>query len=355
MMSRSTFAQFTLVLGVGFSALGARAEGSLSAQNWSEQFAAALKSGNLKEAQQLIDFGKLDKSILTVCNDCADKENLELARQLFAKGDYAAARNAYNKISKASPYWLQAVEEKAWTHFRENDLTASLAQTKTLLAPHFASYVGSEPYFLQALAQLKSCNYKEVFETNRLFKEKQKPRLAEIQELSKTGLNDALKNVMATAETFPIKFSDIGENAPHLPHLFFKDLEFQRQLLRFKLSEKALAALQSHGGSNKLQDTLGKTKSTSERQLQNRMKELAIQETNANFKIVQKLNLVEVETIQRLHNDIELDKSLFKRGDFKKTDVDQLVFVDDGRPWIDELDKYEVRMKSCPQNIRRKM
>lgn len=357
MMKTSIFSQLVMVLAVVTAAAGARAEDRLSAQKWADDFAASLKSKNSAQTLQLIDFEKLDKKILTVCDDCANKEKMASARKLYADGKYADARELYSQISKGSPYWLQAVEEKAWTYFRENQLEESLSQTKTLLSPQFASFVGSEAYFLQSLSQLKACNYKEVFETNKMFKDKQKNRLVEIQNLSKTGMNDAFQKVIASTESFPMRFSDVGDTANRLPALFYKDIELQRQLMRYKLADKALSVLQSEfaGTSQKLQATFEKNKASSFAQLQNRMKQLAEDETNDNFKIVQKLNLVEVEAIQRLHADVEMDKKLFKKGDFNKTNAEKLVFVDDGRPWIDELDKYEVRTKSCPQNIRRKM
>ncbi|HEY8269519.1 MAG TPA: hypothetical protein VIG33_01415 [Pseudobdellovibrionaceae bacterium] len=341
MITLSIFKQLALALVIGM----AHAEDRLSAQKWSEDF---IKTPSL-------DFEKLDKKILGACEDCENKSKMQTARKLFAKGQYDEARALYAQVSKGSAYWLEAVEEKAWTYFRQNELESAMAQAKTLLAPQFENYVGSESYFMQSLAQLKSCNYKGVFETNRLFKEKQKTHLAEIQALSKTGMNEALKNVMNETDKFPMRFTDVGENASHLPHLFFKDIEFQRQLMRYKLSEQALAALKAEDRASALQSTLEKVKSASASQLQNRIKELAVQETNDNFKIVQKLNLVEIEAIQRLHADLDLDKSLFKKGPFANTNSDQLVFVDDGRPWIDELDKYEVRTKTCPQNLRRKM
>lgn len=350
MMIKSILASLVVL-----AAIGARAEDRLSAQKWSEDFAAALKSKNTAATLQMVDFDKLDKKYLNTCSDCADKTLMEKARKVYAKGQYDEARALYDQVAKDSAYWLQAVEEKAWTYFRQNQMDASLGQTKTLLAPQFAGYVGSEAYFLQSLANLKTCNYKEVFETNKLFKEKQKPRLAEIQNLSKTGMNDSMAKIMVTAETFPMSFSEVGETANHLPQLFYKDIEFQRQLMRVKLTEKALAILKAEGKSEGLQASFEKTKATAQANLQNRMKQLAALETNDNFKIVQKLNLVEVEAIQRLHADVEMDKALFKKGDFNETNSDQLVFVDDGRPWIDELDKYQVRTKACPQNIRRKM
>jgi hypothetical protein len=357
MMTSSIFKQLALILALGTAAVGARAEDRLSAQKWSEDFAASLKSKNSNKTLELVDFDKLDKKLFSGCDDCDNKAKMQAARALYSKGQYDSARATYDQVSKGSAYWLEAVEEKAWTYFRQNQLEAALAQAKTLLAPQFAGYVGSESYFLQSLTQLKSCNYKEVFETNRLFKEKQKSRLAEIQALSKTGMNEAFKSLISETDKFPMRFSDIGENTPHLPRLFFKDIEFQRQLMRYRLSEKALAVLSlgANGEPSKLQTTFEKVKSTSAAQLQNRIKQLAVQETNDNFNIVQKLNLVEVEAIQRLHADLEPGKSLFKKGQFNNTNSDQLVFADDGRPWIDELDKYEVRIKACTQNFRRKM
>jgi hypothetical protein len=350
MMIKSILASLVVL-----AAIGAHAEDRLSAQKWSEDFAAALKSKNASATLQMVDFDKLDKKYLNTCSDCGDKALMEKARKLYAKGQYDEARALYDQVAKGSTYWLQAVEEKAWTFYRQNQIDASLAQAKTLLAPQFAGYVGSEAYFLRSLANLKVCNYKEVFETNRLFKEKQKPRLAEIQNLSKTGMNDAVAKILTSTENFPMNFSEVSEAANHLPQLFYKDIEFQRQLMRYKLTEKALAVLKAEGNSENLQASFEKTKAASQANLQARMKQLAVQETNDNFKIIQKINLVEVEAIQRLHIDVDMDKKLFKKDDFSQTNADQLVFVDDGRPWIDELDKYQVRVKACPQNIRRKM
>jgi len=354
MKKTTIFTQLVLLVAVSTSAL-AFGEDRFSIQKWSEDFAQSMKSKNAKVTLQLVDFNQLDKKVLADSNETANKAKMEQARKLFAKGQFAEARDLYNQISKNSSYWLQAVEERGWTYFRQNQFDDVLSQTKTLLSPQFADYIDSEAYFLQSLTQLKTCEYKDLFETDRLFKEKQKARLVEMQGLAQTGMNDALKNVMTSTENFPMKFSDVGANANHLPQLFFRDLEFQRQLLRIKLSEKALAILRSEVSDSKLQATFEQVKADSSARLQTRMKQLAQDETNDNFKMVQKLNLVEVEAIQRLHTDVELDKKLFKKADFKDTNSDQLVFVDDGRPWIDELDKYEVRAKACPQNIRRKM
>jgi tetratricopeptide (TPR) repeat protein len=332
----------------------------LTVQNWSEDFAASLKGkakSKAKSTEALTDFAALDKKLFSKCSECENKTKMESARKLFAKGQYAEARALYNQIDKASSYWLQAVEERAWTYFRENNFDDALAQAKTLLAPQFASYVDSEAYFLQALTSLKTCNYKNVFETTAAFKEKQKPRLVEIQNLSSSGTNPALTTALDKVQSFPIVFKELGDSVKLLPQLFYKDVEMQKQILRYKLADTGLKKLAEKKTGNfvALTEKLEKTRSASLDAMKTRLQKLATEETNDNVKVVQKLNLVEVEAIQRLHADVDLDKKLFVKGDYKKTTSDQLVFLDDGRPWIDELDKYEVRAKACPQNIRRKM
>lgn len=350
------FAKLLISFVVSASAV-AFAEDRFSTQKWSEDFAASLKPKSAKSTTQLTDFAAIESKLFSKCIDCDNKTKMEKARKLFAKGEYEEARSLYNEISKSSSHWLEAVEERGWTYFRESDFDSALAQTKTLLAPQFASYVGSEAYFLQALTALKTCNYKTVFETNKTFKEKQKARLVEIQNLSDTGMNEALKKVMNKAEKFPLVMTELGDSVKLLPQLFYKDLEVQKSLLRYKLAVIGLDTLASEKTGNylSLSEKLEKTRSSSLEQLKQRMKTLAANETEDNVKIVQKLNLVEVEAVQRLHIDLDMDKKLFVKGDYKKTTADQLVFLDDGRPWIDELDKYEVRAKACPQNIRRKM
>lgn len=356
MKTSAIFAKLLVSVVVSTSAL-AFAEDHVTMKQWTKDFTASLKGKAGKSTTSLTDFSALEEKLFSKCSECEDKTKMEKARKLFANGKYDEARTLYKEVKKSSSYWLEAVEERAWTYFRQNNFDDALAQSKTLLAPQFANYVGSEAYFLQALTSLKTCNYKTVFETNKAFKEKQKARLVEIQNLSSTGMNDAFKTVLTKAETFPMVFNELGESVKQLPQLFYKDVELQKQLLRYKLSMIAIDTLNSQksGDYLSLSEKMEATRVKSLAALKERMKKLAAAETDDNVKVVQKLNLVEVEAIQRLHSDVELDKSLFTKSDYKKTTSDDLVFLDDGKPWIDELDKYEVRAKACPQNIRRKM
>lgn len=332
----------------------AQAADKFSVQDWKESFSKAVAKNDSGKIEQLTNFKKLEEKAIPECTDCDTKKKVRLARDLFAKADFAAAEKLYNQVPKGSDLWLEAVEERGWSHFRRDDFEKTLAQTKTLLSPQFVGAVNSEAYFLQSLAQLKICDYEGILETHKNFKEKQRSRITEIQDLAKTGVNESLKKVIAQTKTFPLKFEDMGEALTTLPLLFYRDLEVQRNLLKLKVAQAALTVVPEGKVAGSKIDFVNLKNESSEK-LQSRIKFLAEQENTENSKIVQKLNLVEVEAIQRIHTDMKLSDNMYKQGEFKKTTDDQLVFMDDGRPWIDELDKYDVAAKSCAKNIRRKM
>jgi hypothetical protein len=260
------------------------------------------------------------------------------ARKLFEAGKFSEALKEYDKVPRGSDQWLEAVEEKGWAYHRQKDYQKALAQTKTLLSQAFLPVIGSEPFFLQSLSQLKICDYKSILETHELFKTSQRQRIQDIQNLAKTGESPAVQSLTTKALTFPLTFPQVGEESKALPRQFYRDVQIQKSLMTIQNPKAAQKAIQQ-----------------ARQSLKSRMKLLAENEVEENFKMVQKLNLIEVETIQRIHADQELAKDSFKKGQFKQASTDELVFPDDGHPWIDELDKYEVRVNSCPENIRRKM
>lgn len=355
MITGNLFLKNILMMALVSTASVAGAADRLSIKDWGKSFEAALESKSSADALKLLDFKSLEKTALPKCVECDSKDTMKKARQQFAKGNFSESLNLYNQVQKGSDYWFQAIEEKGWAYFRQNDSEKALAQTKTLVSPQFGEVVNSEAYFLRSLTQLRICDYKGVFETHEIFKERQKARILEVQNLAKTGMNSAFSKTLTKVTSFPVKASDIAESLLDLPVLYYKDLDLQSQMLRFKVAEKALAILQNRGTHPTLQTQVSKIQQESLTQMKSRMKKLAQEETDANFRIVQKLNLIEVEAIHRIHTDMQLSEELYSKGDFKKAGEDQLVFLDDGRPWIDELDKYDVAAKSCSQNIRRKM
>jgi hypothetical protein len=338
------------MIGLGiFAGLTAEAKESFSVKAWSESLKTSLAK-NGKDVPKLLDRQK-----------SRERRAIESARKMFEKGDFKKALTRYDQVEKGSDLWLEAVEEKGWSHYRQNDVQKALAQTKTLLSPTFLPIVGAEPFFLQSLSLLKICDYKGILETHKLFKETQKPRLTDIQKLADGGTNQALQDLALKADRFPLEITEVGKEATQLPRLFYRDVVVQKSLLRMKMAEEGIPVLTDAAGgkyrtlAQKTILRLRKNAENAKANLKARISKLAAIENEENFKILQKLNLIEVETIQRVHIDQKLDQNTYSQGKFAKTDNEHLVFPDDGSPWIDELDKYQVQVKACPQNLRRKM
>lgn len=321
----------------------------VSTTEWTQSWAKALTSPKAW-AYSTAD---LENKLFGKCDDCENKTALQKARADFAKGNYDSALSSYNKIPRGNSYWLSAVEEKGWAFFRQGDFEKSLAQSKTLMAPQFAEIASTEAFLLQSLSQLQICDYKGVFETHQTFKEKQRARILEVQNLAENGWNDSLTQFLKKADKFPLTLGDMGSSVQKLPLLIYKDIEFQKQALRFKASEKAVFLIDNKN--SQVLAKLEKINNDSFLALKKRVQELAQRETDDNFKVIQKLNLVEVEAVQRVHTDQKLTDANYQKNTFAKVSSDKLVFKDDGRPWIDELDKFEVASKACTQGIRRKM
>lgn len=353
---------FSALMTLNLAALNVQAsEAKFSVETWAQDLKTSLAKKDAKEIVRLLDLAQIEKQSLEQAPS-DDRKAMQKGRDLFSENKFAESIEAYNKVSKNSDFWLESVEEKAWAYVRMNEMDKALAQTKTLMSPVFNSVVGSEPFFLRSLAQLRICDYKGVFETNQLFKESQRARIKEMQNLADHGTSAAVDSAISKIKTIPVTISDMGNDVKMMPRLFYRDREFLKSALRMKMAEAALPALKqalaegtSKASVQKAIERLESNQKVARIAIKERVKELAQTETNENFKMLQKLNLIEVETIQRVHIDQGADKKAYTKGENVKAGANDLVFEDDGHPWIDELDKYQVQTNSCPQNLRRRM
>lgn len=330
-------------------------QSSLSLAQWDQQLKNQIAQGKTNFTEQFT-LSKFEKQFLSRKSN-AERKHLAKARELFKKENFAEALKEYDYIQKGSDNWLEAVEEKAWVYHRQKDFEKSLAQTKTLLAEPLIQVVGSEAFFLQSLSQLYICDYPGIFSTQQSFKDSQKERITSIEELAEKGTNAAFEKARSQITSFPLSFEQIGTEAKKLPRLFYKDIKLQKALMNSILTARGARIIEDSGKAD-LQKTLSVIKKANakfELQVKARMKELAAAEDKNNQLMIQKMGLIEVETIQRMHADQSLDKKSYKKGKFAQVSNDDLIFPDDGRPWLDELDKYQVQANTCPQNLRRKM
>lgn len=353
MKTPSLFSKTTLILTIFFT-LSLQASEGFSLSKWKEAYSQAAQKNQKPELQSLGNLSSIENKAVPSCVQCSVKQKMRRARELYDQNQLNAASQLYYQIPKGSDLWLEAVEERAWVHFRKEEYEKAIAQTKTLLSPQFVGAISSEAYFLQSLAKLRICDYSGVLETHQLFKERQRQRIVEMTNLAQTGSNPALQALLKKDLKFPLQFQELGETVSQMPLLFYRDKQFQKTLVRLKAAQAALAALPKPSFQN-LNSQWMKVRNESSQALQERLKFLAQEELKGHSQMIKKLNLIEVEVIQRIHTDQKLSQSDFKETEFRKVTDDELIFMDDGQPWIDELDKYDVAAKACQKGIRRKM
>ena len=204
----------SLTLTLSALSLPAQAGERFTLSQWQRSVKSAKSVSDIEKA---VNTAAIEKKYLASCSDCDNKDLLAKARTAFAKGNFEEALSLYNQIPRGNDYWMYSVEEKGWAYFRMDDYEKSLAQTKTLLAPQLAETASSEAYLLRSLALLKICDYKEIFENHTNFKEKQKAKIMEIQDLADSGFNESFKKVILAANTFPLQAKEMGDAVKHLP------------------------------------------------------------------------------------------------------------------------------------------
>jgi hypothetical protein len=329
-----------------------------------------------KEATTLATTSEIDKAakILGVLakepDPFVEKDliNLTAARLLYDRGYLDAAIRYNNMISRSSDYWFVAQEEAAWAYMRKAAVGSALAITKSLLHEKLSRDVGPETVFLHSLLNLKVCNYPEVQASLKVYKDRFRPRVIELQKVvsSDEASKVAMTTALTLAENKDLRPIRLGRHSAMLP----RDTGLDRQLrfdgvLHGVLKAEAEAAGRLYTASltngsqvgfqaeyEKFKQKLESRQQVTAMAFYSRIKELAQAEIKEINHLLQKMHIVEAEFIQqtnltqRIAADTSNQKS--KKAKFEKVGKDQIRFAGDQEIWFDEINHYKVQVnKSC--------
>jgi tetratricopeptide (TPR) repeat protein len=87
---------------------------------------------------------------------------LNVARLYFATGNWGQAIYNYASVDRESPFWPEANFERAWTHFRADDMTGTLAQLMNHRSPFFEEWYFAEADLLRAYALFMMCKFTDA-------------------------------------------------------------------------------------------------------------------------------------------------------------------------------------------------
>ncbi|HRK08695.1 MAG TPA: hypothetical protein PLZ57_13065 [Pseudobdellovibrionaceae bacterium] len=294
-----------------------------------------------------------------------DLMTMTAARLLFQNGFLDAAIKYYQRIGKKSDYWFDAQEEMAWAFIRKGEPQNSIAITKTLVAPNFAAEVGPETFFLRSLSQLKVCDYPSVVETLNSFRNRFKPRVATLKELTERADTEQVKRTVQKMKSGSVKLTDLGADAHKLPRYTTRDQVLLQNVMTEKALEKeaqiagTLYARSLEGGTGQVgfQARLEDFKKAVEARAQAarsatyaRIKALAEEEITEVTGMLQKLHIVEAELLQQISiadRVIGATKgtSSVKSGTTGSQAKDTVWFPAESETWFDEYANYKVDIK----------
>ncbi|MCB0412453.1 MAG: hypothetical protein KDD22_08000 [Bdellovibrionales bacterium] len=295
-------------------------------------------------------FADLEKSKQQIIPQ--DKIALAKARTLYQAGLLDQALVAYSEVPRSSDYWIESLEERAWTHVRQSRQDRALGDLMTISAPLFQPQVGPEPYYLIALSNLMICDYPKVFKNGKQFQKTVRPKLVALQALSKSPNQPEALKALELLENGPYELKTISSVIAKLPRLFYRDEFFTRHMLYRKAMVNEMNLKNQLG----LDDSYVNAKlladgaEGSRKGALDRLQFLAKKELKEYSQIIQKMHLVEAEVIQRMYLDDNL-KGRRAQKDFDeiKADSNTMVFPFNSEVWLDEVDNYAVNVKECPK------
>lgn len=251
----------------------------------------------------------------------SDKDKMNKARELYAKGKLNEAVEIYSKIQPSSDFWLEALEERAWAHTRQGKFEESLADLQSITSPVWAPQVGPETYMLSTFVSLKICAYKDVTKKIETFKKRMLPRVDALQTMIDQPMSEETWATLSKMKKSILTMSSLGQQAEKYPRYFYRDLE--------------LTSLVKQGAREKAQS---------------RLKVLAKQDLAEIETNLKKMKIIDVELIQ---NVLTMDKDQSaKNKKLKFSGIDKnksMTFpVSDEEVWVDEVGHFEVKTDNCP-------
>jgi tetratricopeptide (TPR) repeat protein len=137
----------------------------------------------------------------------ADLAALNLGRAYYGGEDYGLAISSYASVSRQSPHWLQAQFERAWAHFRGNDMNGALAMLFNHDSPFFTEDYHPEADLLRAYGLFMMCKFTDATAEINAFQERYEPMSAQLAAVAMTP-EEAWKDVVAFVGGQPHQLPD---------------------------------------------------------------------------------------------------------------------------------------------------
>jgi tetratricopeptide (TPR) repeat protein len=132
-------------------------------------------------------------------------QQLNLARTYYAADNFGMAIFHFAEMPRESEWWPEAQFERAWSHFRSEDMAGSLAMLMTLESPFFEDWFYPEADLLRSYSFFMMCKFPEAKKRIDAFGTKYRPIATALDQalpaLDDAGLLDEVRRLRAGEAT----------------------------------------------------------------------------------------------------------------------------------------------------------
>ncbi|MBN1337579.1 MAG: tetratricopeptide repeat protein [Deltaproteobacteria bacterium] len=133
---------------------------------------------------------------------------MNLGRSYYAADNFPRAIEQYARVTRDSEFWLQAQFERAWAHFRLEDMNGAIALLHNHVSPFFESWYFPEGELLRVYALFLLCKFPEASEAIDTFKETYAPAWQTMRDamagMSSDKAYEFVKEYLATGNAGPL-------------------------------------------------------------------------------------------------------------------------------------------------------
>jgi tetratricopeptide (TPR) repeat protein len=281
---------------------------------------------------------------------------LNLARAYYAAGNFPQAAHYWSQIERDDPKWLDAQFERAWAHFRMEDMNGTLGLLQNHVSPYFQDRYYPEAAMLRLYALFMLCKFPDASAQLEAFQKQYRPQQSELLGVTAYTGEDAFDQIRR-------HIADGSSDLPKMVTLAFENEDRIKDSIGAVTSaEEEIARLRNVGANvfaqsamewvNERRSEVVKTEGT---RIVNRVKKMEAQlsEMIANSDVT-KLDLMQMET--RLFERASFTGKLPEAKRMVKRQVRARVTERkwdwQGEFWADEVGYYRVdTTPECPANM----
>jgi len=165
---------------------------------------------------------------------------LNLGRSYYAAGNFPKAMQSYAAVTRGSEFWPQAQFERAWAHFRIDDMNGSLGLLLSLDTPFFTEYYYPEADLLRIYSMFMMCKFPEANNAIEAFKKNYKP----VYDALVTFRGKSAAEAFAAARTYR-ETGDPSGLPPMLLRQYRTEERFGASIAAVKSAEDELARMKN--------------------------------------------------------------------------------------------------------------